>query len=308
MGTSDGAGRRRALAGGRGRSSLAAILFLLPGAAAAQDEASLRTALEGRQLTVTIDMPASHRGVDLRFDREEPFDVSENASRIRQYDVGIPEGRRAQVTRVKVKDDLIEVHLGGGGFNWGSDTTTQTFTASSKSSRESDLDKRIRDETDASRKRELQRERDDLRRQRERRDDRRRNEVEEHNRDARERDRERSLRSGSRFNLRFRKRVLPEALTAEGMLRYLERWASASGVEPGVAGDPGGGEAGRAWLHKGLSREDVEVRLGRPRRETPCGSAADDLRCAVALYDDGPDELEATFVEDVLVRFTARGR
>lgn len=276
-----------------------------------QDEARLRAALEGKFVTVKVDMPASHKGIDLRFDREQPFDVSENASRIREFDVAIREGDRVQVTHVKLKDDMIEFHLAGGGFDWSSDKTTESFSSSSKSSRESDLEKRIKNETDRQKKREMQEELDDLRRQRERRDDRRRREVEEYNREASERDRQKSLRSGSRFNLRFKKNVPPGALTAEGVRDYLTKWAEISGSAGGrttVERPTTREDDDRlGWLRKGLLRDEVEKRLGRPRRQSACRVSDPDLDCQILTYEADGD-VEVTFVEDVLVRFTIRRR
>src|SRR6185436_21188869 len=106
-------------------------------------------------------------------------------------------------------------------------------SSSSKTSRESDLERRIKAETDRTRKREMQDELDDLRRDRQRRDDRRRREVEDYNILASERDRAKALRSGSRFNLRFKKDVPQGALTADGVFDYMTKWATAgSGPAP----------------------------------------------------------------------------
>lgn len=295
------------------RRSLAfAVALCIPAlAASAQNEEALRGALMGKYVTLKIDMPASHKGVDLRFDREDSFNVSEHASRIREFDVAIREGERAQVTHIKLKDDMIEFQLSGGGFNWGSDKTTQSFTASSKSSRESDLEKRIKAETDRDRKRDMQDELDDLRRQRERRDDRRRREIEEYNHEASERDRQRSLRSGSRFNLRFKKSVPPGALTGEGVMDYLAKWVDFGGettTRGTISKAPREGAAGLDWIRKGLLREELEKRLGRPRGQAECRGADANLECQVLTYEAGGEDVEATFIEDVLVRFSIRRR
>lgn len=278
--------------------------------ASAQNEEALRAALLGKYVTVKIDMPASHRGVDLRFDKEEPFNISEHSQRLREHDVSIPEGQRVAITHIKLKDDLIEVHLAGGGFNWGSDKTTQSFSSSSKTSRESDLEKRIKAETDRDRKRDMHDELDELRRQRERRDERRKREVEEYNREAQERDRQRSLRSGSRFNLRFKKNVPAGALTADGVRDYLTKWVdfSGAGTTRASAGASREGEERLAWLRKGLLRDEVEKSLGRPRRQGDCRGTAPDLDCQILTYESAGSDVEATFVEDVLVRFAIRRR
>lgn len=291
------------------------LVFLLcagavPVGAADETEEALRRGLVGKRVVVKVDMPASHRGVDLRFDRDPPFNLNENASRIREHDAAIREGDRAQVTHVKLKDDMIEFHLDGGGFNWGSDTTTRSFSGTPKSSRESDLAKRIKAETDRERRRQLEDELDDLRRERERRDDRRRREVEDYNERARERDQERALRSGSRFNLRFKKAVPPGALTPEGVRDFLARWVDFEGEGPPERGSvakapraPGGASA----VRKGMPREEAERLLGPARSEAACPGPAE-LDCRLVVYEDGAEDLEATFVEEVLVRISPRRR
>jgi hypothetical protein len=287
------------------RLLLATTLLLAARGAAAQDEAALRSYFQGKQVMVKVDMPATHKGIDLRFDREQPFDIAEQSSRLRDYDAAIREGQRVAVTQVKVKDDLVEFQLAGGGFNWSSDTTTQSFSATPKSSRESDLERRIKTETDEKRKRDLQRELDGLRRDRQREDDYRRRDVEAHNERARERDRERALKAGSRFNVRFKKKLPPDALTPQGLSKYLEPWVDFSGDWPSGRANGGGGGGG---LRKGQLREEVERLLGSPRRESACRGGDADLECVTAVYRTRDEEIEATFVEDVLVRFSPRRR
>ena len=289
----------------------AAVALCALSASGDPKEDALRAALVGKYVTVKIDMPASHRGIDLRFDKEEPFNPSEHFQRVKEFDVAIREGDRAPITYVKLKDDMIEIHLAGGGFNWISDKTTQSFSSSSKTSRESELERRIKNETDRTRKRELQDELDDLRRDRQRRDDRRRREVEEFNILAGERDRAKALRSGSRFNLRFKKNVPQGALTGDGVFDYMTKWASVgSGPAPRAADNPpprsGGDDL--SWLRKGLLREDVNKRLGRPRSEESCKSGDSSGGCRLATYSTFGDDVEITFVEDVVVKFTMRRR
>ena len=287
--------------------ALGVLLLAASSLAADPREDALRAAFVGRPVAVKIDLPASHKGVDLRFDLPEPFDPAENASRIRQYDLGIAQGQRVPITYIKVKDDLIEFHLAGGGFNWITQTTTWTFTPESKSNRERDLDHEIKHEKDRDRKRRLEDERDELRRRRERHDDRRRHEVEEHNEWARQKDHDQALRQGSRINVRFKKVVPPDALTPEGLRRYLEPWIDfdpseqpdrREGRADGREGRDSGDEP--AGLRKGMSRREVDELLGKARRQAACQGG--ELNCVVAIYDgdDGPQEL--TFVADVLIR------
>ncbi len=277
----------------------------------AQDENALKNAFMGRRVAIRVDMPASHKGVDLRFDREIPFDLKENGDRIREHDAALVAGDVIPVTYIKVKGDLIEFHLGGGGFNWFTDSTTRTASYTSKSNRESDLEKEAKNETDRDRKRQLQREIDDLRRERERRDERERREVADYNLQAHDRDMEKALRSGSRFNLRFKKRVPADALTPEGFERYLDPWIDFSGRAPRRASSSSSASTrssqGRDWK-KGTPRREMEDALGKARREKSCPGDDSGLDCRIATFEDGDDEIEATFVEGVLVRFSTRRR
>jgi hypothetical protein len=287
----------------------------------AQNETALKNAFMGRQVAIRVDMPASHKGVDLRFDREVPFDLKENGDRIREHDAALQAGDVIQVTYIKVKGDLIEFHLGGGGFNWFSDTTTRSTTSSSKTVAEQDLEKQIKVETDRNRKRNLERDLDYLRRDREDRDRRANREVEEYNVKARERDMERALKSGSRFNLRFKKNVPADALTAEGFERYLDPWvdfsgrgtrksatassSTASSSSSSSSSSISRASSSRDW-RKGTPRRDMEAALGKARREKSCPGDDSGLDCRIATFEDGNEEIEATFVEGILVRFSTR--
>ncbi len=301
-----------------------ALLSLAASPALAQNEAALKNAFMGRQVAIRVDMPASHKGVDLRFDREVPFDLKENGDRIREHDAALQAGDLIQVTYIKVKGDLIEFHLGGGGFNWFSETTTKSGSYSQKTVRETDLEKEIRNETDRDRKRRLERDLDDLRRDREARDARANRDLEDFNQRARERDMDRALKSGSRFNLRFKKNVPPDALTPEGFERYLDPWVDFSGRTTRRAASPSSGSSssrssssssisrapqaesqGRDW-RKGTPRRDIETALGKARREKSCPGDDSGLDCRIATFEDGGDEIEATFVEGILVRFSTR--
>ena len=292
-----------------------AFVTLAGSPALAQNETALRNALMGRQVAIRVDMPASHKGVDLRFDRAVPFDLKENGDRIREHDAALVAGDVIPVTYIKVKGDLIEFHLGGGGFNWFTDSTTRSASSSSKTVRETDLEKEIRNETDRDRKRRLERELDDLRRDRQSRDDRERRDVDDYNRRARDRDLDRALKSGSRFNVRFKKNVPADALTLEGLERYLDPWvdfsgrggrrATSSSSSSASSSSTKSASQNRDW-RKGTPRREMEEALGKARREKSCPGDDSGLDCRIATFEDGGDEIEATFVEGVLVRFSTR--
>jgi len=61
--------------------SLSFALSAVP--VAAQNQALLKRALEGREVTVLLEMPASHRGIDLHVQQEPEMDFSEYARRMK---------------------------------------------------------------------------------------------------------------------------------------------------------------------------------------------------------------------------------
>jgi hypothetical protein len=280
-------------------------------------EMALKRFFEGRSVTVRVDMPASSSGIDLYPEREYPLDFSKVADRIRTSGVSVREGDRITVTRVKVKDDLIEFHLGGGGFNAFKDGSgTVSAPTSSKSRLEKDLERQLKDETDDRRRRDLRRELDELRREREREDARHREAAEATNELRRERDRQRALDMGSRFNIRFEKKDVPAAyLTPEGVMRALEKYVDFPGLGPRPpqrpedlrlerpAGEPSPEDSPSADdgpVRKGMTRAEVEALCGRPLREDERQEGV--LRVRVARYRRGADRIEVTYVDDVVVR------
>ena len=180
--------------------------------AAAQTEAQLKQAFEGQYVVVRMEMPATHKGVDLNPAREPSVDFAGYSARLREFGVALREGDRVLVTSVRVKKKNIEFHLGGGGYGvWGDDSGYVYVPSADKSRREKDLEKRIKDERDPERRRRMKRELDDLK------DDRRR---EDRDREAEKRYLEEQKKSeiadkrldaGSRVNI-----WLPEERLAAG--------------------------------------------------------------------------------------------
>ncbi len=119
--------------------SLAVLGLLLVTAApvAAQGEEQLRDAFEGKTVVVKIDMPASSRGVNIRPQERRPMDAQEYARRIKEYGTSLKAGTPVMVTKIRVKKDLIEFQLGGGGYGTFGDDRGDVYVASSgKSTRE----------------------------------------------------------------------------------------------------------------------------------------------------------------------------
>jgi hypothetical protein len=307
--------------------------FVLLGTAAplaAQDEEALKRYFEGRRVVVRIDMPATSDGVDVYPERERPLDWDKLGSRIRGAGVAVREGDRLTVTKVKVKDDLIEFQLGGGGFNAFHDSSSSvSIPRAPKTSREHELEREIKHETDSYRRRSMQRELDDLRHERERADDQARAVEQVANEERRERDRQRALDMGSRFNIRYEDHVPARVLMPEGLMHALSAYVEFPGtgyreaeraedlryersdrsderVNPSDRGPADTRESAAAALdglvRKGMSRAEVEDVCGRAEREDAREEGA--LRLTVASYRRGSDRVEVTYVDDVAVRVT----
>ena len=108
--------------------ALAVLMLTHITALSAQDEARLRRALEGKRVTVKIDMPASQEGVDVFPGSNRPIDFPKLSGRLKKYGVAVKEGESAMITKVKVKDDLVELQLGGGGYGTSGDVLGSLFT------------------------------------------------------------------------------------------------------------------------------------------------------------------------------------
>src|SRR5262245_34947184 len=63
-----------------------------------------------------MDMPATSEGVDVYPGTNRPVAFEKVGKRIKNEGVAIKDGESARITRVKVKGDMIEVQLNGGGY------------------------------------------------------------------------------------------------------------------------------------------------------------------------------------------------
>ena len=127
-------------------SCAAGCLMALAAPAFAQNEGALRTFFEGKRVTVKIDMPGTSDGIDVRADATRAIDYKRYGDRLKNYGTAIRAGESTVVTLVKVKKDLIEFQLGGGGFGtFGDDTSTSVYIRpAEKSNREKELEKRVK--------------------------------------------------------------------------------------------------------------------------------------------------------------------
>src|SRR5438105_1706526 len=80
---------------------------------------------------------------------QKPLDYPRYASRLKNFGTAIKSGQSALVTKVKVKSNLIEFQLEGGGYGTMGDETSSNVSVSSapKTKREQNLEGELRRET-----------------------------------------------------------------------------------------------------------------------------------------------------------------
>ena len=93
---------------------LATVVLARP--AAAQDERRLKQVFEGKRVTALLDLPATSEGVDIFPGSTRPLDFQKYSARIKKNGVAIKEGDKGIITKIRVKDNVLEIQLGGGGY------------------------------------------------------------------------------------------------------------------------------------------------------------------------------------------------
>jgi hypothetical protein len=301
----------------------AVVLGLSAAPVQAQTEWDLKQAFEGKFVIVKMDMPATQRGVDLYPDRQPSVDFREYSARVREFGVALKPGDRIMVTTVRVKKKNIEFQLGGGGYGvFGDDTGYVYVPEESKSRREKDLEKWIKDERDYERRRRMQRELDELRRDRERENRRARSESRELTAQKESEIASKRLDAGSRFNLWFEEFRLASRVPTPREMRlmlgqYLDfEGAPMSGPGPGSRPGPMGppppppppqGDLSRvSELRRGMPMEEVHEMLGQPTRNK--AGKQGDLTTITEWYEDGDRVTEVVYVGNVIVRFSTSSK
>ena len=292
------------------------LLAAFAAPASAQSEAELRDFFEGKSVIVKMDMPATQEGIDVFPDARRAIDFAQYSARLKSTGIAIRNGESVLVTKIRVKDKLIEFQLAGGGYGtFGDDTGSVSAVTTPKSRRESDLEKLVKNETDRDRKNRLQRELDDLRNDRERDDARNRATAASAEEAKKARIATTRLHSGSRFNIRYSDGV-PRGLGAEGVMRALAEY-----VEFPFAGDrrpspaPGSRVSAQPVLpeppppapsagtvRKGMTLADVDAALGKP--EKSANRMEGTLRVVTNTYSRGDQVVTAEFVEGILIKYS----
>ena len=299
--------------------------------AAAQNQAALEKAFEGREVVVLMDMPASHTGVDLYLQREPEIEYGEYARRMKAYGVALRKEDRVMITTIKVNKKNIEIHLGGGGYGtWGDDSGTVSPEYVGKSRRETDLEKERKNTTDPDRRRRIDRELSYLREEREREERANKREAEALTAIKQREVATKRLDGGSRFNIWYAdKRLEKWAPTPEELMlslaSYLDFGGNGDGI-PGVArgtsgnrltangpqppsaapGRPRDIESAATALKRGMGTSEVHDLLGAPTRRRT--SKQGDLDSVVETWETTDSVTEVTFVGGVVVKFTSSSK
>jgi hypothetical protein len=301
----------------------AVVLGVVVAPAQAQTEWDLKQAFEGKFVIVKMDMPATQRGVDLYPDRQPSVDFREYSARVREFGVALKPGDRIMVTTVRVKKKNIEFQLGGGGYGvFGDDTGYVYVPEESKSRREKDLEKWIKDERDYERRRRMQRELDELRRDRERENRRARSESRELTAQKESEIASKRLDAGSRFNLWFEEYRLASRVPTPREMRLMlsqfvdfedgpttrQDMAPRPGLRPlpPPPPPPRGDLARVSELRRGMSMDEVHDMLGDPTRNK--AGKQGELTTVTEWYDDGDRVTEVVYVGNVIVRFSTASK
>jgi hypothetical protein len=265
--------------------------------------------LVGKQVVLKIDMPGTQRGVDLRFNQDNPMNWKEYSSRLKSAGTAIRTGDTVRVTGVVLKKDVIEFQLDGGGFGtfFDDSNTTVNPRAVDKSDYEKQLERDISSTSDADRKRQLQRDldRERSRRQRQEADNRAAAQVASQIKAQQVADKR--LGGGSRFNLRWQGSIPPDQATPEAVMKLLADYVSFQGPQPASA--PPAVEAtspdipATAHLKRGMKMQDVTSLFGQGRQLSESVSS-DGLKTQVVEYASGDRRVDVTYVEGLVVRYS----
>jgi hypothetical protein len=294
--------------------TLLTALALWTPALAAQSEIELKRHFEGRTVAPKLAMPGTEDGVDIYPGSERPLDYSRYADRLKDHGTSIRAGEPVTVTKIKVKDKLIEFQLGGGGYGtFGDPTSSKVSTGlTPKTKREQNLEAELKRQTDPAKKRAMREELDDLKAAREREDARNRSAVAAAEEHRKQNIRQRRMEGGSRFNIRYRERVPYSALSPEAVMAALAEYVdfgqlrqqaatAPTDLREAAGSQPGPSQRG-GLPRKGMLAQEVDAQLGPPAgsKERKEGT----LKVQTRAYSTPEGRITGEFVEGVLIRYT----
>lgn len=290
---------------------VAIAVTALTSTAYAQSELALRTAFEGKTVTVKLDMPGTSKGVDVYPLEATPVNFREVADRTKDFAIALKMGQQVMVTKLVVKKDHIEFQLGGGGYGTLGDETGSAATASEagESKEERQLRDSIKVAANPAKKKAFEKELSNLRNTRERENSRARAEAAQANelRDANIRNKR--AQSGSRFNIWYKPTVPAEGMTPNGVMNALKPYLDFSGTAiadaPSASNAPGRPAAGvnaLASVRKGLLLAEVEALLGPANTASESKEGVLTLMKRNYIYDG--KRVVASFVNGVLIDYS----
>lgn len=278
--------------------------------AAAQEGARLREAFEGRNVLLKIDMPATKDGVDIYPERSTPLEFRTYQHRIKNYGVAVRQGESIMVTKVLIKEKLIEFQLGGGGYGTFGDETGSSVSSTyqSKSKAERDVENQLKTAS-GDQRRSLERQLDSMRRDRERMNTLAQAEAAQVREMAKARIEQKRKEGGSRFNIRFEAGVPASAATPEGIMAALAQHVDFGVESPrpvAAVPQPAPMRGGLPILRKGMSRGEVDSMLGTPIDVTERNEGT--IRVTTAVYDVSGVTGKVDFANGVLLKFVYQSR
>jgi hypothetical protein len=267
--------------------------------------------LVGKEVMVKLDMPGTQRGVDLRFNQDNPMNWKEYANRLKSSGTAIRKGDTARVTAVVVKKDVIEFQLDGGGFGTFFDDSDATVNPKfvEKSSYEKQLERDISNTTDEDRRRQLQRDLDRERSRRERQEADNRAAAQIASQIKAQQVADKRLGGGSRFNLRWQGSIPANQINPDAVTKLLADYVSFAGPEQGAVSPPMQAAVSSApipataHLKRGMKMDEVTNLLGQGRQMSQSVSA-DGLKTQVMEYSTGDRLVDVTYVEGLVVRYS----
>jgi hypothetical protein len=266
--------------------------------------------LVGKEVMVKIDMPGTQRGIDLRFNKDNPMNWKEYSGRLKSSGTAIRKGDTARVTAVVLKKDVIEFQLDGGGFGTFFDDSNATVNPKvvDKSDYEKQLERDISNTTDEDRKRQLQRDLDRERSRRERQEADNRAAAQVASQIKAQQIADKRMGGGSRFNLRWQGSIPADQINPDAVTKLLADYVSFVGPEQASASPPIQAAVAStpvpatAHLKRGMKMEEVTNLFG-PGRQLSESVSGDGLKTQVMEYSTSDRRVDVTFVEGLVVRY-----
>jgi hypothetical protein len=283
---------------------LGASLLFISANVCAQSEADLRDYFEGRTVVVKQDLPASKSAIEIYPDSPSPINYAEYSRRIKQFGIAFRRNQSVPLTSVRVNDRSIELQLGATVGAGADDGSPAASVAVEKSPRERSLERDVERETDPELLAKMQQELDALRKQRQREDARLKAALAQLSNGS---DNRQSIPNAvAHIDLVFNGGVPARALNPDYVKSALKNWLDFNAAErpspppppPVVSSDDNASPYG---LRKGMTEAEIVRLFGEPvKRES---STQGDLRVDVLTFKRDGTTLEATLVENVVVRF-----